>query len=347
MKKQEFVAAYVAAVEQLGLKSSEVAVTAGGALLMLGLREETDDLDLDIPLAAFEQLAKTHPVKMFGDSKVIDIAPDVSVHISKGEGVERTPEGVYIVGLWGLIRLKNKISRLPERNAAKVAADLVDLKKLTQLVHIRDQLAGNDAQLTANQLISYTGQDFLVGIVNMRQVHAYVNAYYRKHMPDVELPVAARMQEVFASDLLLLRDVSSFNMRQFAHTCNGRYSEDFGVVSFTMMSNGLVQYKCAAVSTLAMHELEQDIVPALTVVQYMVDQIYRKVYEHNHIPTLHEKVKLRHMLRWVKHCYPDMMHLESQLYVNIPDYCLMAMHSFCYKLAEASDGDIDEITYIF
>lgn len=347
MKKKEFVTAYVAAVELLGLKSSEVVVTAGGALLMLGLREETDDLDLDIPLAAFEQLAKTHQVKMYGDSKVIDIAEGVSVHIAENDDVEKTPEGVYIVGLWALIRLKKKISKLPGRSAAKIAADLVDLKKLTELVNLREQLAGNDVQLAGNKLISYIGQEYLVGIVNTRQVHAYVNNYYRTHMPAVELSVAARMQEVFASDLLLmLNSDSSFVMEQFASVCNGRYRKDGSVVSFALLSNGRLHYKCATASRLAVQELEQGVVPALTVTQYMVDCIYGNVYEHDQILSLHEKIKLRHMLRWVKHSHPDMFCLESQLYENIPEHSRMAVHSFCYKLAEATDIEVGEITYI-
>lgn len=135
MNKKEFVVAYRKAVEMLGLPSSKVIATSGGALLMLGLRDETDDLDLDIPKSAFDVLANIHPVKMFGGNKVVDICDKVSVHIAECN-IETivTPEGVTIPNLDALLQLKLRISKLPERNAAKVAIDKRDISKLQLLI---------------------------------------------------------------------------------------------------------------------------------------------------------------------------------------------------------------------
>ena len=64
--KVSFLATLSAAVEALGIAKKSVTISHGGASLMLGLREATNDIDVQLTSSVFDILAKTHPVKVLG-----------------------------------------------------------------------------------------------------------------------------------------------------------------------------------------------------------------------------------------------------------------------------------------
>ncbi len=77
MDKKELTQRYRAFLRDFKLGASQVVVGAGGALCVLGLREETSDLDVDVPLEVFNRLLKkglpTHEFVTPGQKPVLVI----------------------------------------------------------------------------------------------------------------------------------------------------------------------------------------------------------------------------------------------------------------------------------
>lgn len=58
MNKSAFIAAYERFRKQYRLTIKEAVVSAGGALVMFGLRKETEDVDLDVPTELYDRLKR-------------------------------------------------------------------------------------------------------------------------------------------------------------------------------------------------------------------------------------------------------------------------------------------------
>lgn len=97
MNKAELINEYQRVCKVLAIPSQQIILGAGGALMMLGLREQTQDLDLSIPPEVFTALCAASPERaieksatltVFAISSLTDLhAQDTDWEIEQTEGV--------------------------------------------------------------------------------------------------------------------------------------------------------------------------------------------------------------------------------------------------------------------
>lgn len=137
MDKFEFVKKYHETRHTLGLCINQALVSAGGACMLLGLRDKSSDIDLDIPAEVFDALANTGQFEIRGaldaeDRLIVwDDLVDLHRMPTPRDWVERETVGMY--PLDALIAQKEMMSTHPRRKAHKVAQDLLDIRALKEL----------------------------------------------------------------------------------------------------------------------------------------------------------------------------------------------------------------------
>jgi hypothetical protein len=127
VNRQQFIAEYLKACKVLGLPPRQVVVSAGGACLMYGLREETDDLDVDVPEAFWDKLVKAghEPLKFHKPFPGELIQYDEKLALHHWEGVAtRMVDGVCVYAPIALLEQKLKLNR------PKDQADIAALKEM-------------------------------------------------------------------------------------------------------------------------------------------------------------------------------------------------------------------------
>ena len=134
MNREQFINYYKSVVEELFEISDNVVVSAGGALLMLGLRESTNDLDLDVPENTFNAFKNESNVEFFGTKEIVNLNEVVSLHRMEGSIKTVTVDGVCIYSVEELISFKKSLIANPLRNKAKLEQDFSDLEKLEKLI---------------------------------------------------------------------------------------------------------------------------------------------------------------------------------------------------------------------
>lgn len=134
MNREQFINYYKSVVEELSEISDNVVVSAGGALLMLGLRESTSDLDLDVPENTFNAFKNESNVEFFGTKEIVNLNEVVSLHRMEGSTETVTVDGVCIYSVEELISFKKSLIANPLRNKAKLEQDFSDLEKLEKLI---------------------------------------------------------------------------------------------------------------------------------------------------------------------------------------------------------------------
>lgn len=131
---QEFVALYIATLaelQKLGVPASvdNMTVVAGGAMLLMGLRDSTDDLDIQMPSELYYQVKalEMHPTKSLGDlacPELLTLLPKVDLHPSCEIG-ESITFGVRHQSPAQILLLKKRLNR---------PKDQVDIARLTALL---------------------------------------------------------------------------------------------------------------------------------------------------------------------------------------------------------------------
>lgn len=130
MNRVEFIAQYLAFVKESGLQAKEVVASAGGALLMLGLRTESSDLDLDVPLPFYRRHRHPHNTRRSSLGEYVDYTPTISLQaIPTGIGTQEV-DGVFIYDKRALMDQKRRLSMMPDRAPGKAVQDLQDIKAL-------------------------------------------------------------------------------------------------------------------------------------------------------------------------------------------------------------------------
>lgn len=130
----EFVGLYRSTMEELNrlgipASSESVTVVAGGAMLLLGLRDSTDDMDIQIPSEMYYQVKSLglHSTKNLGDlacPELLTLLPKVDLHPSCEIG-ESTTFGVRHQSPAQILLLKKRLNR---------PKDQVDIARLTTLL---------------------------------------------------------------------------------------------------------------------------------------------------------------------------------------------------------------------
>lgn len=131
----EFVGLYrstIAELNRLGVPAApeSVTVVAGGAMLLLGLRDSTDDMDIQIPSELYYQVKALgmHPTKDLFDPacpELLALLPKVDLHPSCEIG-ESTMFGVRHQSPAQILLLKRRLNR------PKDQADIIRLTSLLE-----------------------------------------------------------------------------------------------------------------------------------------------------------------------------------------------------------------------
>jgi hypothetical protein len=139
MNKSAIIATYDRFRKQHRLTIKEAVLSAGGALLMLGLRKETEDLDLDIPAELYDRL-KRKGAKVVTTSRGEHLVlPDLLGEVAAHRGL-RTDIKWHVVGgvccycPEELLKQKVALANNPERTQDKRAQDMDDIVELENLL---------------------------------------------------------------------------------------------------------------------------------------------------------------------------------------------------------------------
>lgn len=122
LNRTQFVMHYKAFLQLTGLVPEQVIVQAGGAMLMLGLREETSDLDLGLYLHDFNIVVDTlgletrqlspRPINAEGDRDIATVNEFVDIHpVPHTRHGMLTVDGVWISNPQATLKLKLELNR--------------------------------------------------------------------------------------------------------------------------------------------------------------------------------------------------------------------------------------------
>ena len=116
MNRQEFVQKLLAYASSNDYSMSDIVVTHGGACLMMGLRQETGDIDVMVAHDIWVDSIKQNmaPVDLTGGVWLISATPDIDIHVGMDEGVHPivvSPEGVHYHGLEQTLLDYQKLNR--------------------------------------------------------------------------------------------------------------------------------------------------------------------------------------------------------------------------------------------
>lgn len=121
MNKAELIETYMLFLERNGFQAKDVLVGAGGALVMMGLRENTEDIDVSVSKEVFEEYLKRPGAEMevypatgkFPERKTVrcEPFPEVDLHIRMDEEIGFMHEGVFIYEPAYNLHFKCKLNR--------------------------------------------------------------------------------------------------------------------------------------------------------------------------------------------------------------------------------------------
>ena len=121
MKKQE----YLQKLDSLGLDKKEYCIISGGVMLMLGLREETSDIDIQVNPEYFKKLKKRYNLKKSPKfSYLYELSDEVEIAVLdiKQEDVE------YIDG-YPINKIENELAWKIAHNRDKDKRDIENIKR--------------------------------------------------------------------------------------------------------------------------------------------------------------------------------------------------------------------------
>lgn len=134
LNKAQVVAEYKRFLESSKFPPTLVVLNAGALCVLLGVREETEDLDIDVDAEFFDYIASfgsTIETGLFGE--LIQYSPLVSIH--KASGIPTEMYGsVCGYTLEALIDQKVKMMHHPKRKPGKSEADAKDVGSLKKLL---------------------------------------------------------------------------------------------------------------------------------------------------------------------------------------------------------------------
>ena len=144
---------------ELGLPYEKVVLSAGAALVLLGLRKYTSDLDVDVPVDFFEKHKARKGAQQGLTGELIAWDGMVDLHMLP-TGIDKVHVMDYL-GIWiyhpeQLIKQKEIMANQPERPPLKAAQDRKDIQALKECLDnvysMRDQLAAAGLQLNRTKV---------------------------------------------------------------------------------------------------------------------------------------------------------------------------------------------------
>lgn len=135
MDKAQVVERYRQLLSELKEEPRDVVLSAGSALVMLGIRETTQDLDVDVSTGVFKFLSRTNLVIVEeGISDLIKYGVDVDIHERDSSTGVVCVEGVWLYSPSSLLMQKRYLAKLPTRKEGKRETDLQEISLLEELI---------------------------------------------------------------------------------------------------------------------------------------------------------------------------------------------------------------------
>lgn len=124
MNKQQLISRYNQFLTDHNIDSVHVVVGAGGVMCLLGLREETGDIDVDVPRELFMRLIHAgHPTHQYGDVTVVSPTEHIDAHLHTNADPIMITDGVTHYTPEATLEFKRRLNR------AKDQADIIALER--------------------------------------------------------------------------------------------------------------------------------------------------------------------------------------------------------------------------
>jgi hypothetical protein len=135
MNRDQVISRYKALVTALGDPAHLVILSAGGALVMMDVREETVDLDVDVSPMTFKWVGMSKPVLLEENvSPRIEYDPFIDLHeLSDTTGIVCV-DNVWIYSPSEMLKQKRHLAAMPNRKPNKRERDLMEIVQLESLV---------------------------------------------------------------------------------------------------------------------------------------------------------------------------------------------------------------------
>jgi len=177
MLTKELIIAQVNALSVLlNVTPDNFVITAGSAAVMHGLREVTEDVDIDVMPHMWEYLLRhypTHPIQKTLCGEVMCFTPLVSIHLAKPDGgLPMELDGLEVLDLPSLRSQYLMLSEHPERSPAKVERDKETLVAI--------QLKIDNEWNTRPINFAKEASDALSGIVKQNLEMRRVSKYFKQ-----------------------------------------------------------------------------------------------------------------------------------------------------------------------
>jgi hypothetical protein len=137
MRKEEVIARYQELVKELVEPAHNVVLSAGSASVMMGLRDETDDLDADVLPGVFKWACAVKKATVIVEENVNDrikYSDKVDLHILDEDRGRVCIEGVWVYSPQELLNQKRYLMRMPNRRAEKMLRDQLEVSQLEELI---------------------------------------------------------------------------------------------------------------------------------------------------------------------------------------------------------------------
>lgn len=113
MNKSEIIKAYKAFLKAEKVQAKDFVVGAGAACVMYGVREETNDIDTNVPLQLWNRLLNNGDYKThyFGETLVLEYNDKIDVHLKESDHKTETVDGVTCYSKQELLDQKLRLNR--------------------------------------------------------------------------------------------------------------------------------------------------------------------------------------------------------------------------------------------
>lgn len=137
MNKQAVILQYHQLVNELGEEPHDVVLSAGSALVMMGVREETTDLDVDVNEGVFKMYLRKSGIALDavpGLGECVAYSDTIDLHQRNEDVGVVCIEGVWVYSPSAMLMQKRFLVSHPKRKPEKIPQDLADIAKLEELV---------------------------------------------------------------------------------------------------------------------------------------------------------------------------------------------------------------------
>lgn len=118
MEKNKIIKEYLSFIKKYKIPTEDFVLCAGGACVMYGIREDTEDMDMDVSRIIFEEFKNTNKYKIeyFGSTAILRYNDNIDLHVRVGNYKTRIVEGVCCYSPKDLLIQKLHLNRPKDQN---------------------------------------------------------------------------------------------------------------------------------------------------------------------------------------------------------------------------------------